>query len=80
MPSKDDVHVTPRDDGRWQGKRPGNDRASFVTDTQHEAIDRGRELRGPDKGELVVHGRDGQIRYRDTAPGANDPPPPGSPG
>lgn len=35
-------HVTKRADGSWQVKGEGASRASFVTTTQRDAINRGR--------------------------------------
>jgi hypothetical protein len=45
-----------------------------VHDTQKEAIDRGREIARNQGTELFIHGRDGQIRERDSH--GNDPHPP----
>lgn len=70
-------HVTPRGDGDWQVIAPGADRASAVTSTQAEAIDRARQIvhnRGG--GEVVIHGRDGRILDSDTVAPGNDPNPP----
>lgn len=70
-------HVTPRGDGDWQVTAPSADRASAVTSTQAEAIDRARQIvhnRGG--GEVVIHGRDGRIRDSDTVAPGNDPNPP----
>jgi hypothetical protein len=43
--------------------------------TQQEAIDAGREIARNQGGELLIHGRDGQIRDRDSS-GGRDPYPP----
>jgi uncharacterized protein YdaT len=56
------LHVTQTDDGRWQAKREGGTRASFVKDTQAEAIDAAKVLVKREGGSVVVHGRDGKIR------------------
>ncbi len=76
--SRNERHVVPRDDG-WAVVKPQSDRASALTDTQAEAIDRAREILGNDGGgELVIHRPDGTIRDSDTVPPGNDPyPPPG---
>ena len=75
--SKNDRHVTPDPEGGWDVRKPGASRASSHHDTQAEAIDRAREIVGNQGGgEVVTHGRDGQIRDKDTIPPANDPFPP----
>jgi Uncharacterized protein conserved in bacteria (DUF2188) len=66
------LFVGPQKGGEgWQVKKPGNERASAVTPTQQQAIERGRELATQEKSELVVQGRDGQIRQKDSH--GNDP-------
>ncbi|HWB83200.1 MAG TPA: DUF2188 domain-containing protein [Bryobacteraceae bacterium] len=72
------VHVIPRD-GQWAVKREGrkSDRLSCVFSTQREAVESAKAImRGEGGGQLVVHGRDGQIRERDTygMPPIQDPP------
>jgi hypothetical protein len=52
----------------------GGGRASSVHDTQAEAIARGRELARNRQSELLIHGRDGRIRERDSH--GRDPNPP----
>lgn len=61
----------PRQDGRWEVKKDGNDRASSVHDTQAEAIDKGRTQAKANNEEFVIHGRDGKIRVKDSH--GNDP-------
>lgn len=68
------VHITPRDDGRWNVTRDGADRASSVHDTQTTATDAGRATARREQTELFIHGRDGKIRDRDSY--GNDPFPP----
>ena len=74
MPPKK-ITVQKRDDGRFEGVRPGADRASVVGDTQGETIDASREiLRNSGGGELAVRRiSDGRIRSQDTIPPARDP-------
>ena len=67
------VHVVKHPDG-WAAKKEGGDRASVVADTQKEAIDAGRRLAQNERSELVVHGRDGKIREKDSF--GHDPSPP----
>ena len=77
MSKRNQRHVTRRRDGDWQVKKPGGSRASAVEPTQSAAIDRAREILENDGGgELVIHGRDGQIRDSDTISPGNDPLPP----
>lgn len=71
--TKRNQHVVPHEDG-WAVKGANSERASSVHDTQREAIDRGREIARNQKTELLIHGRDGRIRERDTH--GNDPFPP----
>ena len=66
-------HVMPHPNG-WQVKGAGNQRATAVKSTQREAIDAARKIAQHQKSELIVHGRDGQIRQKDSF--GNDPFPP----
>ena len=59
------------DDKRWQVKREGASRASRVFDTQKEAEAFARNLAKREKVELVIAGRNGRIRNRDSY--GNDP-------
>lgn len=70
-----DRYVQQRPDGRWEGVKEDHQRASLVADTQKEVIDRTREIvRNAGGGELVIKGRDGLIRDKDTiAPGNESP-------
>lgn len=66
--------VQQRDDGTWEVRAPGAARASAVTPTQSEGIDRARRILSNDGGgELRVRGRDGAIRQQDTIQPGNDP-------
>jgi uncharacterized protein YdaT len=67
-------HVVHNKDGGWDIKKGGAERASGHFDTQKEAIDKAREISQNQKSELVIHGRDGQIREKDSH--GNDPYPP----
>jgi len=71
---KPTVHITPRDDRRWNVIRDGADRASSVHDTQAAADHTGRATARREQAEIVIHGRDGKIRDRDSY--GNDPFPP----
>jgi uncharacterized protein (UPF0262 family) len=66
--------VQHRNDGQWEVIKPGSDRASAVTPTQAEGIDRAREILHNDGGgELQVRALDGTIRSQDTIAPGSDP-------
>lgn len=67
-------HVVPHGD-EWAVTREGGERPSSVHSTQKEAIARAREVSRNQETELIVHGRDGRIRYRDSHGGDPFPPP-----
>lgn len=77
MPTGNDNnrYVQPRPDGQWEVVGEHHQRASAVTRTQADAIDRAREIVGnAGGGELVIKNRHGQIRDSDTvAPGNESP-------
>lgn len=66
-------HVVPHDEG-WAVRGAGNSRATSVHDTQAEAIEAARQIAQNQQSELLIHGRNGQIRERDSY--GNDPFPP----
>lgn len=66
-------HVVPNKNG-WAVKGEGNQRNTFITSTQQEAIDIARQIARNQGSELFIHGRNGQIRERDSH--GNDPYPP----
>jgi uncharacterized protein YdaT len=63
-------HVTKHGDG-WQVKGAGNQKATKVTETQKEAINIAREIAKNQSSELIIHGKNGQIRQKDSQ--GNDP-------
>lgn len=67
-------HVTSRQDGLWQVKGSGNTKATKVTKTQKEAIKIARDIAINQKSEVVIHGRNGRIRDKNSY--GNDPFPP----
>ena len=71
--TKRNQHVVPRDE-RWAVQGAGADRATVVVDTQREAAERAREIARKQGTEVLIHGRDGRIRERDSY--GNDPYPP----
>ena len=66
-------HIVSHRNG-WAVKASGASRASSVHRTQGQAITRGRELSRNQGSELFIHGRNGQIRERDSH--GRDPYPP----
>ena len=67
--------VTKRpEDGRWQHKQDGNERATRVTDTQKEAIDSAVSRAEKVGGEVIVHGVNGKIRSKDSYGNDTNPP------
>jgi hypothetical protein len=68
-------HVTPTQDGTWQGKAEGNERASVVGDTKAEVVDRTIEIaKNQKKSQVIIHKLDGQIQEERTY--GDDPNPP----
>lgn len=63
-------HVTPHENG-WQVKGAGNSKATKVVSTQKEAIGIAREIAINQKSEVVIHGKKGQIRDKNSY--GNDP-------
>ena len=66
-------HVVPHN-GNWGVRGEGNSRVTVVTGTQAEAIQRAREIATNQGSEMLIHGRNGQIRGRNSY--GNDPFPP----
>ena len=66
-------HVTPLGGG-WQVKGAGNEKATRITETQKEAINVAKSIAQNQRSEVVIHGRDGKIRDKDSY--GNDPHPP----
>lgn len=59
---------------KWAVRGEGNKRVTKVTDTQKEAIDLAKEIAKNQESELIIQGRDGKIRSKDSY--GNDPFPP----
>jgi hypothetical protein len=66
-------HVVPHN-GDWAIKGAGNGKATKVVETQKEAIKIAREISINQESELFVHGKNGQIRERNTYGQDNYPP------
>ena len=62
---KDDW-VQPRDDGQWEVKKQGNDRTSSVHGTPGQAADAGKNAAQDERSDLIIKGRDGKIRSKDS--------------
>lgn len=56
------------------GRGEGNDRLTSIHDTQQQAIDRARDIAINQQSEMLIQGRDGQIRERNSY--GHDPFPP----
>lgn len=62
---KKSQHVVPQN-GQWAVRDEGNSKASHVFEKQADAIDHAREIARSNRSELVIHGRDGRIREKNT--------------
>jgi len=67
-------HVVHNPNGGWDVRPEGAQRASRHFDRQSDAILAARETARKQQVELLIHGRNGQIRQRDSY--GNDPCPP----
>ncbi len=66
--------VQRRDDGNWEVRKPGAQRASDVVATQGQGIERARAILGnAGGGEMQIRSRRGTIRAQDTVAPGNDP-------
>ena len=65
MPKKGDVHVVPHN-GRWRIEVEGTARPHSTHDTQAGARQVARDVAKRNKTELLVHGRNGRVRERNT--------------
>lgn len=66
-------HVVPHEGG-WAVRGAGNQRATSVHETQAAAIEAARGIAQNQHSELLIHGRNGQIRERDSFGGDPFPP------
>ncbi|KAI3590984.1 hypothetical protein D9X30_4469 [Cupriavidus sp. U2] len=66
-----DIHVVPTQADGWAVEVEGSAGPAELFETQEEAIKVGTERARRDKVELLIHGRDGQIRERNSF--GNDP-------
>ena len=59
-------HVVPDGNGGWNVKGAGNSKATANFNTQAEAINRATQIAQNQNSELFIHGRNGQIRERNS--------------
>jgi len=71
--SRKNQHVVPRGD-QWAVQSAGGDRATRIVDTQRQAINIATEIARNQRSELIVHGEDAKISWRNSY--GNDPFPP----
>ena len=71
--TKKAIHVTPRQGG-WAVSRAGSRRATSIHASQKQAEVAGRAAARKDRTEFVLHGKNGQIRAKDSY--GHDPNPP----
>ena len=74
MSKPSNPHVVRHPDGGWAIRREGSKRSSSRHPTQQKAIDQARNIARGIGGEVVIHGRNGRIRDKDSY--GNDPHPP----
>ena len=72
--SKKSQHVVPNPNGGWAVKSEGSSRAVKSFETQNHAVSWARSKSKREGLDLIVHGRDGTIRFRDSY--RRDPNPP----
>jgi hypothetical protein len=68
------IWVTQHPEGGWQTRREDADRASGRFPTQQDAINNARTMAKRDGVEVIVQGKDGKIRSKDSY--GKDPNPP----
>jgi uncharacterized protein YdaT len=63
--AKRNQHVVPLGNG-WAVKKEGSNSFTVITDNQRDAIKVAREIAKTNKSELIVHGKDGKIREKNS--------------
>jgi hypothetical protein len=71
----DNVHIVPEGE-KWAVKSDNAKKAYRITDTQKEAIEIGKSVAQNRESELLIHGKNGKIRQKDSY-GNDDYPPKG---
>jgi len=72
--TKPNIHTVPHGPGQWANRREGSERVSASYKTQAEAAAAGRAVARQEKVEHLIHGRNGEIRERNSY--GHDPFPP----
>ncbi len=67
------IHVVPSGDG-WAVKKEGNKKATSKTETQKKAIEVAKEIAKMEETELIIHGKNGKIREKNSYGTDNYPP------
>ncbi len=62
---KKNQHVVPNSD-KWGVRGAGNSRLTSTHDTQKKAIDAARRIAINEQAEVVIHGKNGKIRDKDS--------------
>lgn len=70
---KKNVHVTPKGVD-WQVKTANSSKAYRVVDTQKEAIEIAKNVAINNRSELLIHGKNGKIRAKDSYGNDTHPP------
>ena len=70
---KKNQHVVPAS-GKWAVKGEGNSKNTRITQTQQEAFNIARTIARKEQSELLIHGKNGQIRQKDSYGNDNFPP------
>lgn len=75
MSKKTRYHITKKENGQWQGKKEGGERASTIASTKAEALQQMIKI-AKNKGEsqVIIHKQDGKIQEERTY--GTDPNPP----
>jgi hypothetical protein len=65
VPQTGDVHIVPAD-GKWRVEVTGEQQPRSIHERQSDAAAVGRQIAQRNQAELLIHGRDGQVRERNT--------------
>ncbi len=68
------MHVVPNQNGGWDIKTGGAEKAYRHFERKTDAVDCGRDISRNQRGELYIHGQDGRIQEKDSY--GSDPYPP----
>lgn len=70
---KKNIHIMPKGK-EWAVKTAKSEKAYRIVSTQKEAIDIGIQVARNNKSELLIHGKDGKIRDKNSYGNDNFPP------